>query len=360
MSEQGNIRFGIIGAGRRAQTFMRVAAALPDRFQVGGVVARQEESREAIERIGIATYDDVAALTTAAAPVDFVIVCVPAEETLGWIRQLVGRNVAVLVETPPSDTMDGLLELHRLVERGAKIQVAEQYHLRPMHAARLNVCGSGLIGPVHYAQVSAGHAYHGVSLMRRLLAIGCEDAVISGVQLTAPMIAGPDRNGLPTSETYKNSVQQLATFHFGGKVGVIDFTHDQYYTWIRSARITVYGERGEIQNDEVAYMSDYVTPVRMTMTRHGENVYNKSDCLLGINAGQTWLYRNPFAPGRLTDDEIAIATCLQGMHRYVQTGEPVYSLAEAAQDQYLALMMNEAIRTGKPVATSPQPWSVTR
>jgi hypothetical protein len=30
-------------------------------------------------------------------------------------------------------------------------------------------------------------------------------------------------------------------------------------------------------------------------------------------AGEEWIYKNPFIPGRLTDDEIAIATCLKKM-----------------------------------------------
>jgi len=71
--------------------------------------------------------------------------------------------------------------------------------------------------------------------------------------------------------------------------------------------------------------------------------------------GQEW-YQNPFAHGRLSDDEIAVATCLRSMGRYLDTGESFYSLAEASQDHYLSLMMDEATRSGRILESSNQVW----
>jgi len=77
----------------------------------------------------------------------------------------------------------------------------------------------------------------------------------------------------------------------------------------------------------------------------------------GILAGAEWVYRNPFAPARLTDDEIAVATCLAGMADYVQGGEEFYSLAEAAQDRYLDIMIARAVESGQKVTATRQVWS---
>jgi len=41
----------------------------------------------------------------------------------------------------------------------------------------------------------------------------------------------------------------------------------------------------------------------------------------GIRVGEEWIYRSPFAPGPLTGDEIAIATCFAGMDEYLRTGK---------------------------------------
>lgn len=48
-------------------------------------------------------------------------------------------------------------------------------------------------------------------------------------------------------------------------------------------------------------------------------------------AGEQWVYENPFIPGRITDDEIAIASCLEKMNDYAKGGQDFYSLAEASR-----------------------------
>ena len=83
-----------------------------------------------------------------------------------------------------------------------------------------------------------------------------------------------------------------------------------------------------------------------------EGFYHK-----GILAGNEWLYRNPFAPARLTDDEIAVATCLQKMAEYVQGGPSFCGLPEASQDHYLSLMIEKAVRTGEAVKAEKQVWA---
>jgi hypothetical protein len=80
--------------------------------------------------------------------------------------------------------------------------------------------------------------------------------------------------------------------------------------------------------------------------------------LKGILAGEEWIYKNAFTPGRMTDDEIAVASCLEKMYQYTKTGQDFYNLAEGSQDHYLSLMINEAVRTGEKVRTESQPWAI--
>jgi hypothetical protein len=79
--------------------------------------------------------------------------------------------------------------------------------------------------------------------------------------------------------------------------------------------------------------------------------------LKGILCGDSWVYCTPFAPGRLSDDEIAIADCLRKMSDYVDGGPDFYSLPEACQDTYLGLMIGQAILSGDPVLAEAQPWA---
>ena len=74
--------------------------------------------------------------------------------------------------------------------------------------------------------------------------------------------------------------------------------------------------------------------------------------------GEEFLYKTPFVNARLNDDEIAVGSLLMGMHEYLKNGKEIYSLADALQDMYLCLKMEEAMADEyKPVYTEKQPWN---
>jgi len=355
------IGFGIIGGGWRAGFYLRIARELPSRFRVGGLLVRDEGKGRVLEEVwGVNTYRTLDELL-AVPRLDFVVVSVPWPVTPAMLRELARRGVPALSETSPAPDLEGLVALHELTEQGARIQVAEQYQFQPLHAARLHVARSGKLGTVTQAQVSAAHGYHGMSLVRGLLGVEFEEATIWAREFTSPIVAGPDRTGPPTAEKVTRSRQVIAYLDFGGRLGVYDFTGDQYFSWIRSPRVLVSGERGEINNVEVRYLRDFRTPVYLKLRRvdagqdgNLEGYYHK-----GILADAEWVYRNPFVPSRLTDDEIAVATCLDRMAEYVRGGPSFYGLAEASQDHYLSLMTAQAVESGGSVLARRQPWAKT-
>ncbi|WP_338043550.1 hypothetical protein [Paenibacillus hamazuiensis] len=106
-------------------------------------------------------------------------------------------------------------------------------------------------------------------------------------------------------------------------------------------------------------LADFATPLHLDLKRinKGEKENLEGHYLQGIIAGESWVYENPYIPARLYDDEIAIATCLSHMADYAAGGPEFYGLAEASQDQYLGLLIEEAIRTGETVRAVRQPWS---
>ena len=250
-------------------------------------------------------------------------------------------------------------QLWALQEQGARIQVAEQYWRQPHHAARLAFAHSGRLGRISQVQVSAAHGYHGISLIRRFLGIAGEPATVTARRFTSPIVQGPTRQGPPQAEKLTDSHQLLASFDFGDRLGILDFTGDQYFSWFRGQRLLVRGERGEIIDDQAVYLQDYLTPIHVTFTRHsaGPEGNLEGNYLKGIQAGEQWWYRNPALPAELTDDEIAVADLLLRMAAYVRGGDPVYSLAEACQDRYLDILAAHAAESGQPAHSQPQPWS---
>jgi predicted dehydrogenase len=349
-------RFAIVGGGWRAAFYLRVAAALPDRFDVSGVLVRDVVRRQAIaQAFGVATPDTLGALI--AGNPEFVVVATAWPVTPALLAELTDRSMPALAETPPAPDLDGLRALAPLAGRG-RIQVAEQYQYQPLHAARLAVVRSGRLGRVSQARVSAAHGYHGVDLIRRLLGLEAEPLTITAHRFVSPIMAGPDRAGPPAAERIVESDQVLAFLDAGDRLGVYDFSPDQYFSWIRASRVLIRGDRGELHGRTVRTLLDHRTPAVGELTRQDaghdgnlEGYHHK-----GITLGDAWLYRNPFVPARLADDEIAVATCLAGMAAWLEGGPDVCSLADAAQDHYLGLCIDEAARTGRPVTTRGHIW----
>jgi predicted dehydrogenase len=354
----GPVRFAIIGAGWRAEFYLRIAAALPERFRVTGVLTR-DPPRAA--RVGAGWDVPVrASLKEALAerPV-FVVLCVPRAASPGLLRELAGRRVPVLAETPPAEDLDALRGLLDLAGSGARIQVAEQYQFQPFHAARLAVVRSGALGSVSQVQVSVAHDYHGIDLLRRYLDVGFADVTITARRFDSHIVEGPGRDGPPSGERVVPSEQVLAWLDFGDRLGVHDFTDDQYFSWIRSPRLLIRGDRGEINGTTVRRLVDEATPVTVELTRRDTGHDGNLEGLhhAGITAGDEWVYRNPFSPARLADDEIAVATCLARMADYIAGGPGFCSLAEGAWDHELTLRMGEAVASGQPVAVSGAAWA---
>lgn len=352
-------QFSIIGAGWRTEFFLRIAQALPEQFEVQGVLVRDPAKATAFSaRWGVPTYGTVDGLLQAAKG-SFVVVSVPAKVNPLILRELAERRVAALSETPPAVDVAAMAALHDLTRKGARIQVAEQYAFQPLHAARIALAHSGKLGRITQAQVSIAHGYHGISLMRKLLGVRFEDATITARRFEMPVVDGPDRGGPPSQEKVVTASQDIAWLDFGDRLGIFDFTGHQYFSLFLSPRMLVRGERGEINNETVRYLKDCRTFVHLPLVRQnaGENGNLEGYYLKGILAGEGWAYENPFAPGRLTDDEIAVATCLKRMEAYTAGGPEFYSLPEACQDRYLDLMIAKAIETGERIATQTQPWA---
>ncbi|MFC0473028.1 Gfo/Idh/MocA family protein [Halalkalibacter kiskunsagensis] len=353
--------FSIIGgAGFRAQYYLRIAQALPEEFNISGMVVRDESKANAIEqKWNIATYRDIIQLLKSERP-DFVVVATSGSAIPEYLIQLAELGIPALVETPPAQTVEDLLDLYNKISQlESKVQVAEQYQYHPLHAARLAVIKSGRLGTITQATVSISHMYHGVSLIRKLLDVGFEETIIKAMRFESPVVAGPNRNGLPNKEEVIRTERDIAWLEFDGKLGIYNFTKDQHRSWIRSNHLSVRGERGEIFDHRLDVLLDFKTPLHLEFKRinKGEEENQEGHYLEGIMAGESWVYRNRFTPARLYDDEIAIASCLEKMIEYISGGASFYNLAEASQDQYLGLMIEQAIRTGKTVKTVRQPWA---
>jgi predicted dehydrogenase len=267
----------------------------------------------------------------------------------------------VLAETPPAPDLDGLRRLWSAVGDSGLVQVAEQYPMMPSHAARAALVASGAIGTPTQVHISSTQQYHAVALIRSLLAAGREPVSVRATRFTAPLVSPLSRTGWTDDEGVHPTTTTIATLDFGdGRSGVYDFTEQQTRNQLRFRRLTVRGSAGELHNDEVVRMTGPRTLVHTPLVRRqtGYDLDLAGYDTEHISFGSELLYRNPYSGRRWMDDEIAMATLLERTADWVRgEGPEPYSLAEGAQDQHIALAIEESAKSDTTVTTSPEAWS---
>jgi predicted dehydrogenase len=351
--------FVLIGGGWRSQFFLRAARELPHRFNVLGMMCRNPAKAKEFEKNwNIRVSQTLDELLAPKKPL-FAIVSVAKGAAEGVLADLARRGIPSLCETPPAPDVAGLDSVNELTRRGARIQVAEQYIFQPMHAARLAVAKSGLLGKISQAQVSFTQSYHAMSLIRRYLGIEYEPVKITARKFESPIYQGPDRLGPPREEKIIPCPQTIAWLEFGDRLGVFDFANDQHRSYVRSDRILVRGEKGEINGSDVRYLQDFRTPIHCELHREDAGIDGNLEGYFhkGIIGQGKWWYPNPFAAARLFDDEIAVATCMEKMAEYARGGADFYSLAEASHDTYLGLMIDQASEENRTIEVVARGWA---
>ncbi|MGC9671120.1 Gfo/Idh/MocA family protein [Planosporangium sp. 12N6] len=356
----GPVRFGVVGHGWRADFYLRLARLAPDRFQCVGAVTRRAEVGERLEREwNIPTYRTPEELVSSGAP-EVVVTSVPREANPDVIRALVGLDTAVLSETPPAADADGMRRLW--VDVGARdlVQVAEQHPYLPVVVAVRALIDQGVLGDVTSAQVSWTHDYHAMALLRTLLSVRAEPARISAMETATPVLEGPDRGGWPDVQRVRDAAHTLSILDFGGRTGVYDFTEGQWFHPWRRRHLTLRGSRGEVVGNDVIWAGDDGRPLSAPIVRRhtgfdGNLEGAELDALSWC--GRT-LYRNPYPGSRMSDEEIAIATCLERTALWRRGAESApYPLADGCQDHLLALGVHAAAERGEPVTTGDEPWA---
>lgn len=353
------VKIGVIGAGWRADYYLRIAQYVPTSFSVGAVLVRTEHSADRISSTSgqFATTDFKSFL--ARGPFDYVVLAVPADAASEFMIRLVAANIPVLTETPPARDLADLNAQFRSIG-AASIQVAEQYQFQAHHAARLAVARAGLLGDVHTAYVSAAHGYHGVALMRQALLAGFRGVSISGRTILDRVASPRGRDDWLPTIVESEAERDFAWLDFdGGSLGIYDFMGDQYVSPIRARTLKLSGPQGELTNDIGAHVTEPGVARTINLRREATGVDGDLEgfFLRRIADGPIVYWENEYPGARLNDDELAVARVMGLMTKYVRTGTPFYSLADGSHDHYLGLLIGQAVKTGTTLRSEPQAWS---
>lgn len=361
------MRFIIVGSGWRSLYYVRIAKALPQRFELCAMLCRTEEKAQLMAREhGIPTSTSIAECR--AMNPDFVVVVVNKASIADVAMQWMSYGFCVLSETPAAMDLQTLNKLWEMHKEGHKLVVCEQYRKYPEFEALIAVARSGLIGEPDILNCSLAHEYHGASLFRALLGVSqAEQFSVTARSYTYPVAQTLTRYDFYTDRRIAQKKRVVATFEFkNGKVCLYDFDSEQYRSPIRKSTYRLLGRYGEIIDGTVRYLDAeglaHISAIEMS-SRRVSTCYDNPNLkeieeITSIRFEDENLYTPRFGLCGLAQDETAIATMMEGTYLYAKgLAESPYPLEEALQDAYTMILLLEAEETGKKVESAPQAWN---
>ena len=377
------LRVAIIGTGRRSDyLYGPIVRALPEAVELVGVWGRSAASAQALgENLGISWYTDLDQLVRECAP-DLGIVSVNYGANGQVALMAIEAGLHVLLETPIAHKLseaDAIIAAAQA--RGRKIEVAEQFHRRPLEQIKLALLATPLFGRVYSSfNDFAGHGYHGVSVMRSYLGFDAKPTQVTG--LVRQYELGEHWSRLAKKHGVRTETQEHGMIEFAdGQVGIFHWTsvgYDAPLRWWRSSRflaekgmgITV-GVGLEVQERLSLLAPGGEAPHFITIERRWERVDGGALVAMVAHTGDPALpivrWDNPFRPplqghGRQWhDDEIGVAGCLLSLVEAIRNdSEPTYGPLQARLDQELILAIRQSsLDGGRPVQLPLDPAAQT-
>jgi predicted dehydrogenase len=368
-SDQRPLRVAIIGTARRSDyLYGPLIKAMPQDVTLVAVWGRSTESARRLgESLGVPWYTDLDRLIRETAPeIGIVSVNYSANGEVGLMA--VEHGLHALLETPIAHKLseaDAIIAAAS--QRGLKIEVAEQFHRRPLEQIKLRLLASGWFGRVHSAfNDFAGHGYHGVSVMRSYLGFEAKPVQVVGAVQQYDLAAHWSRIGDTTGPRTETQEHGIITFE-GGQIGVFHWTdvgYDSALRWWRSSRflaekgmgITV-GVGLDVREQLTLLAPRGEASHFVTLERRWERVDGGALVAMVAHTGDPDLpivsWENPFRPAiqghgaQWHDDEIGVAGCLLSLVNAVRSGgEPTYGPQQARLDQEIILAIRQSSQEG--------------
>jgi predicted dehydrogenase len=363
------LRIAIIGTAKRASyLYGPLVKALPHEVELVSVWGRSTASARRLgEELSVPWYTNLDQLIRETAPdIGLVAVAYAANGQVGLMA--VEHGLHVLLETPIAhDLAEADAIITAAKERGLKIEVAEQFHRRPLEQIKLKLIESGLFGRVYSAfNDFAGHGYHGISVLRSYL--GFESKPIQVTGAVQDYALTPHWSRLANSYGPRDETQEHGLIEFeGGRLGIFHWTsvgYDSPLRWWRSSRFLAEKGMGisvgvglEVQEQLTLLTPDGEAPQFITLERRWERVDGGALVAMVAHTDHpdhpSVIWENPFQSSRQGhtpqwhDDEIGVAGCLMSLVNAVRHNTaPTYGPLQARLDQELILAIRHSAQNG--------------
>lgn len=112
----GKVKYAVIGSGWRAEFYIRIAKAVPEKFDLTAVLIRDEEKgRKFSEKFGVKVVNTVDTLMKDAP--EFVVLAIKRGCVTDYLLELFEKGIPVLTETPPGESQEDLQKLWSAYEK---------------------------------------------------------------------------------------------------------------------------------------------------------------------------------------------------------------------------------------------------
>jgi predicted dehydrogenase len=372
-STESPLRIAIVGTARRSDyLYGPLLKAMPQHVELVAVWGRSPDSAQRLgESLSVPWYTNLDQLIQDTTPaIGIVSVNYHANGEVGLMA--VEHGLHVLLETPIAHKLseaDAIIDA--ATQRGLKIEVAEQFHRRPLEQIKLKLIAAGLFGDVYTSfNDFAGHGYHGVSVMRSYLGFDEKPVQVTGIVRQYEL--GEHWSRLGNTRGRRTETQEHGMIVFeNGQTGIFHWTdvgYDSPLRWWRSSRflaekgmgITV-GMGLDVQERLSLLAPGGEAPHFITLERRWERVDGGALISMVAHTGDPEQpivqWDNPFRPAiqghgpQWHDDEIGVAGCILSLVDAVRNNtEPTYGPYQARLDQELILAIRQSsLASGQPV-----------
>jgi len=383
MNEKIPLRVAIIGTAKRSDyLYGPLIKALSEEVELVSVWGRSKDSVQKLTTsLNVPGYTDFDKLMRETEPeIGVVSVNYHANGKVGLMAVEAGLHV--LLETPIAHKLTEADAIIAAAEqRGVKIEIAEQFHRRPLEQIKLKLIETGLFGQVYSSfNDFAGHGYHGVSVLRSYLGFDAKPVRVTGFvqefNLAPHWSRLADQYG-PRAETQEHGLIQFE----GGQIGVFHWTnvgYDSALRWWRSSRFLAENGMGitvgvglEVEERLSLLSPGGEAPHFITLERRWERVDGGALIAMVAHTGDPEhpivRWENPFRPkvqghgNQWHDDEIGVAGCLLSLVKAVRNDtEPTYGPHQGRRDQELILALRmSAAQSGQPIPIPLNPAAQT-
>jgi predicted dehydrogenase len=369
MSQDQRVRVAMIGASKRAAyMYAPLLKGLSKDVEVVAVWNRSEEpARRLGGLIGVPWYTDMSRLMRETSPSIGVVAVTHASNGEVGLKA-VEHGMNVLLETPIAPTLgeaDAIIAAAR--RQNLKIEVAEQFHRRPLEQAKLALIKSGVFGRVYTSfNDFCGHGYHGISIMRSFLGFDVKPLRVTGMARSYDL--APHWSQVSATNGPRKETQEHGLFEFeGGRLGVFHWTnvgYDSSLRWWRSSRFLAEKGMGisvgfglDLEEKLSILTPDGEGPQFLSLERVWERCDGGALTAIRVHTGRAGEpvieWKNPFCTGekgqnpQWHDDEIGVAGCILSLVNAVRSGgEPTYGPLQARLDQELILALRRSSEQG--------------